>query len=136
MKIIGHPWVESEQFVVISALEKIVKTPTGSIVLVESLSDSIEIVQYCQNEAIPTAVRVTTLTEALFAHLLDAKYLIVPESIAQEIQSVAQNYLFDTQLLVQIDNESQIEQCAKMGIDGVIFSSAITKAVPRSSHAK
>lgn len=136
MKIIGHPWVESEQFVIISIIEEIVATPTASVLLIESLSNSIEVVQYCQKEALPVAVRVSTLKEALFAHHLDVKYIIVPESIAQEVQSVAQNYLFDAQILIQIDEESHIEECAKMGIDGVIFPTAITKVEPRSPHAK
>ena len=47
--------------------------------------------------------------------------------MAKEIQSIAQHYLFDAQIVVIIKNEDEIEQYAQMGIDGVVFPSAITK---------
>ena len=44
-------------------------------------------------------------------------------------QSIAQQYLFDTQIIIEISNEDEMEIYAKMGIDGVLFSSAIERVV-------
>ncbi|MEA3491548.1 MAG: hypothetical protein U9R27_06575 [Campylobacterota bacterium] len=125
MKIIGHPWVESELFVVVDSVEKIRESPAGSILLFDDMRESIELLHYCRREGLPFAVRVIDLKMALFAHALNARYIIAMSSIAVEVQALAQNYLFDTQIVVEIADESQIEIYAKQGIDGVIFSSAI-----------
>jgi hypothetical protein len=39
--------------------------------------------------------------------------------------SIAQHYLFDTQILVKIISIEEIESLAKIGVDGVVFSEAI-----------
>ncbi len=125
MKIIGHPWVESEVFVTVDSVEMIRESPASSILLFDDIQESVELSHYCQREGLPFAVRVIDLKMALFAHALNARYIVAMNSIALEVQALAQNYLFDTQILVEIVDESEIETYAKQGIDGVLFSSAI-----------
>ncbi len=125
MKIIGHPWIESERFVTVDSVEKITGSPAGSILLFDDLSASIELLHYCQREGLPFALRTEEVKTALFAHALNARYVIAEKVIVQAIQALAQNYLFDTQILVEIQNENEIEKYARMSIDGVIFSAAI-----------
>ena len=125
MKIIGHPWIESERFVTVDSMEKIMGSPAGSVLLFDDLSVSIELLHYCQREGLPFALRAGESKTALFAHALNARYVIAEKVIAQAIQELAQNYLFDTQILVEIQNENEIEKYARMGIDGVIFSAAV-----------
>ena len=40
---------------------------------------------------------------------------------AKEIQKLAENYLFDSKVLLCISLDYEIEHAAKAGIDGVIF---------------
>jgi len=125
MLIIGDPWIEYSSLYSIKSIDDIRKTPPNSIVLIDDISDSIDILKYTQKEGISTALRVVDIKSAIYAHLLSVKYIIPPPSIAQELQSIAQNYLFDSQIIVEISDSSQIESYAKMGIDGVILPSAI-----------
>ncbi|RLA77382.1 MAG: hypothetical protein DRG30_00225 [Epsilonproteobacteria bacterium] len=125
MKIIGHPWVESESFAQVDAVEKIISTPTGSVLLISDISRSINLLHYCESQGLPFALRAMDIKTALFAHALHARYVIVKKEMAGVIQGLAQNYLFDTQVIVEIEHEDEIEEYARMGIDGVIFPSAI-----------
>jgi hypothetical protein len=125
MKIIGHPWIECEHFARVDSVEAIQKSPAASILLFEKFSESVDLIRYCHKEGLPFAVRAEGLKSALFAHSLGARYIISKPESAQEIQAVAQHYLFDTEILVSISDESEIEMYAKTGIDGVIFASVI-----------
>ena len=125
MLIIGHPWVKSQKFSKVFSLEDIKKSQADEIVLLEPLADSHTLAQYCQENGITYAVLTNTLTDAVFANALGAKFMICEEDKALIIQPVAQEYLFDTRILVLIDNEKEIVKIAKGGIDGVIFTEAI-----------
>lgn len=125
MKIFGHPWIESEAFVEIDSLLEIKQTKPASILLFNDMKLSIELLHYCQREALPTAVRVNEIKHAIFANLLNVQYIIVSPENAREIQALAQHYLFDTQVVVEVESEEEIERYAKMGIDALIFPTAI-----------
>ncbi len=53
--------------------------------------------------------------------LLNAKYIITPRDILKELIKIAEYNLFDTKILVEI-REDEIEDMAKVGVDGVILS--------------
>ncbi|MEA3418702.1 MAG: hypothetical protein U9Q90_04810 [Campylobacterota bacterium] len=127
MKIIGHPWIECERFVVVNSLEEIKKSPAGSVLLFGDLANSIVLLRYCRNEDLPFAVETGDVKSALFAHALGARYILLENRLAKEIQALAQHYLFDTEILVMIRDDHEIERYAKMGIDGVIFASSIQR---------
>jgi hypothetical protein len=125
MLIIGDPWIEYSSLYNVKSIDDIKRTPPNSIVLLDNISDSIEVLRYTQKEGVLTALRIDNIQSAIYAHLLGVKYIIPPASIAKEIQDIAQNYLFDSQIIVEISDSSEIELYAKMGIDGVILPSAI-----------
>ena len=125
MLIIGHPWIKSQIFHKVFSLEDIKKSQANEIVLLEALVNSHALAQYCQVNSIVYAVETTSIDDALFANALGAKYMICEEDVALTIQPIAQEYLFDTRLLVRIDNEKEMTNLAKSGIDGVIFTEAI-----------
>lgn len=125
MKIIGHHWIESPIFKTINNVEDISKTLAKDILLFNDLDKNIEIIKYSQKNNLPYAIRVKDIKEAILSHNLNASYLLVLPEMAKEIQDIAQNYLFDTLVLVEIDNENEIEYYAKLGIDGVVFSNSI-----------
>ena len=125
MIIIGHPWIESSRFCKVFSQEDIKKSEVDDILLLEPLVDSVELAKYCQNNDIPYAVSVNTLNEALFCNALDANFIICEEDDACIIQPIAQEYLFDTKVLVLVLDEKDIAKVARSGIDGVIFAEAI-----------
>ena len=125
MLIIGHPWVQSPKFHKVFSLEELKKSHADEIVLLQPLMDSHTLAQYCQDNGIAYAVETTSLDDALFANALGAKYMLCKEDIALLVQPIAQEYLFDTRVLVPINNEKEIAKIAKSAIDGVIFAEAI-----------
>ena len=125
MIIIGHPWIKGSRFCKVFSIEDIKKSSADEIVLLEPLVDSHPYAAYCQEHNIQFAVVTNTLDEALFANALGAKYIICEEDDALMIQPIAQEYLFDTRLLVLIHSEKEISKIARGGIDGVIFAEAI-----------
>ncbi len=125
MIIIGHPWIKSKRFCKVFSIEDIKKIHADDIVLLEPLVDSNTYAQYCQENSIAYAVVVNTLDDAIFANALGATYMICEEDDALMIQPIAQEYLFDTRILVLIHNEKEISKIARGGIDGVVFAEAI-----------
>jgi len=125
MIIFGHPWIESYRFCKVFSEEDIKKSKANDIVLLEPLVDSVELVKYCQNNNIAYAITVNSLKEALFANALNAAYIICKEEEALLIQPIAQEYLFDSKVLVLIHDEKEIVKIARSGIDGVLFVEAI-----------
>jgi len=125
MIIVGHPWVNSKKFCKVFSYENIESSNEDDILLLEPLVDSHGYAEYCQKNNIPYSVVVNSLEDALFANSLGAKYIICEEDDALMIQPIAQEYLFDTRILVLIHTEKEIAKIARGGIDGVIFAEAI-----------
>ena len=123
--IVGHEWVKSPKFCKIFSKEDIKKSKPEDIMLLEPLGDSQKLATYCQENNIVFAVTVNSLREAIFANALGANYMICEEDDALIIHPIAQEYLFDTQVLVLIYDEKEITKIARSGIDGVIFPAAI-----------
>ena len=125
MIVIGHSWIKSQKLCKVFSLEDIKNSSANDIVLLEPLVDSNTYAQYCQENGIAYAVVVNTLDDGIFANALGAKYMICEEDDALMIHPIAQEYLFDTRILVLIHNEKEISKIARGGIDGVIFAEAI-----------
>ncbi len=125
MIIIGHPWIKSFHFCKVFSIEDIQNSKEGNIPLLEPLVDSHKHAEYCQSNNIEFAVVVNTLDDALISNALGAKYIICQEDDALMIQPIAQEYLFDAQILVLIYSEKDMSKIARRGIDGIIFAEAI-----------
>lgn len=125
MIIIGHPWIKSNPFLKVFSIRGIEKSNPDDIVLLEPLVDSHAYAKHCHENDIPFAVVVNTLEDALFANALGAKFIICEEDDALMIQPIANEYLFDTRILVLIHSEKEISKIARGGVDGVIFAAAI-----------
>ena len=121
MLIFNHPWVESPKFYRVTSIKDIENTPPNSIVSLSTLPYSIDIAKYCQKNLVPFAIDIDSIKNSMFANTLGAKYIICSPKLAKEIMPIAQNYLFDTRVLVTISKEDEIEDMAKVGIDGVIL---------------
>ena len=120
MKIFGHKWIESELFYSVSSIEEIAQTPSNSLLQLEALSKSLEVAKHCQQNSLRYVLKISSIEEALFANLLSASYVICEKELAKQLMPIAQNYLFDTQVLATI-NKNEIEEMAKCGVDGVVI---------------
>ena len=125
MIIVGHPWIKSSRFCKVFSIEDIKQSSADEIVLLEPLVDSHKYAAHCQDNNITFSVVANTLDDALFANALGAKFIICEEDDALMIQPIAQEYLFDSRILVLIHSEKEISKIARGGIDGVIFAEAI-----------
>ncbi len=125
MLIFGHPWVLSPVFKKAFSKEEIDKISDNEIVLLEPLAESIPLAQYCQSKHITYAITVNEMRNLIFANALEAAYIVCQQGDAIEFQSVAERYLFDTKILVLIEDEKVIERLARLSIDGVLFPEAI-----------
>ena len=119
MKIFGHKDIDHEQLYKVSSANEIFKTPNNSLLKIESFD--IDLLKYCQANNLRYMVRVTDIKEAVFANNFKATYMRVPKKLAKELMPIAQNYLFDTQVIAIIDAEKEIVEMAKTGVDGVWF---------------
>jgi len=123
MKIFAHPWIDSQEFYSIQNQKEIKETPPNSIIRLSSLVSSLEIAKYCQKNSIFYAIEIESIQDAIFANLLGAKYSISSKELASKLMPIAQNYLFDMQILAEIESDKEIEEMAKANVDGVIYKS-------------
>jgi len=127
MLLFGHRFIKSEKFYHISDVDAIMNTPPNSIIYVEFDEKNLDIISFLQLNSIQFVLHVNSLREAVYAYNLGASYIATKAKLVQEIQKLAEEYLFDAKVLVHVKEESEIEYFASMGIDGVIFPMAIIK---------
>ena len=125
MKIFGHPWIDSKPIKKVYSIDDIKNSSPDSILLLEPLIDSIELAKYAKKNSIEYALSLSSIKDAIFANELGASYIITQEEDASIIQPIAQQYLFDTEILALISDEKRISKLAIKGIDGVVFADAI-----------
>ena len=127
MFIYGHRFIESENFYHVQNIEAIENTPPSSIIYLEYSEDNLDIINHAIQNDIAFALKVNNITEIIYASSLNATFIIVSKDLAKTAQDMANNYLFDAKILVSVENETEIEELAILGVDGVIFPSAIIK---------
>ena len=125
MLIFGHPWTNNLQFRKVFSTEDLSILKDSEIALLEPVSESIALAQHCQRHSLAYVLTVGSVREALFANALGATFLVCQQEDAMEIQPIAERYLFDTKVLVLIDDDREIERMARFSIDGVVFPQAI-----------
>ncbi|QOP40491.1 hypothetical protein [Sulfurimonas marina] len=127
MLLFGHRFIESESFYHISDIDDIAHTPPSSKLYLAFHEDNLDIINYLQKNSISFALNVQNIRELIYASALGAHYILVPKSLAKTAQNIAENYLFDSKILVHIEDEEEIEELALLGVDGALFAEAIVK---------
>jgi len=127
MLLFGHRFIPSENFYHIIDIEAISKTPPNATIYLDFKENNLDIIKHLKQNSVTFALCVNTLTELIYASSLDATYIIVTPELAKSAQNIAESYLFDAKILVNIESEESIEEMAELGIDGAIFSNAIIK---------
>ncbi|DAB32132.1 MAG TPA: hypothetical protein CFH79_05545 [Sulfurospirillum sp. UBA11407] len=126
MIILGHKFFENEKLYTISSFEQIKNTPTNSTLLLNfQENDILNFIKDLKENSISFALEVQSIKELIFANNFGAKFILLEEFLAVDAQKIANEYLFDSKILVKINSEEEIEKLARLGIDGVIFNEAI-----------
>jgi hypothetical protein len=121
--IIGHPLIPFKPLYKVTKIEDIKKTKPNCTILIDF--DDKELVQYSITQGISLALHVKSIKDACLANALGAKFVVVDDLLAKQVQNLATEYLFDTKILLQIEDENAIEKAAKDFIDGVVFTKGI-----------
>lgn len=127
MLIFGHEFIPSVSLYHTPNIDAISNTPPSSIIYLDFSEDNLDIIKHANLNQIKFALSVENITELIYASALDAKYILVSKEMAKTAQNIAENYLFDAKILVNIQSNDDIEEMALLGCDGVIFSNAIIK---------
>ena len=127
MLLFGHRFIQNSLFYHVFDIDSIEKTPSSSKIYLDFSEKNLDIISHLQLNQIPFALGIADITELIYASALGASYILVDKELAKTAQSIAENYLFDAKILVHITQESEIEEMALLGIDGVIFPEAIVK---------
>jgi hypothetical protein len=127
MLLFGHPYVPSQPFYHIDSIEALRHTPSNSVVALSFAPENLDIIEHLRRNNVRFALRVQTSTDAVVGENLGASYLIVLPKEGEEIQKVAEHYLFDAKVLGYIDTQKDLELLIEMRLDGAIFSEAMIK---------
>lgn len=125
MLVFGHTLIPCKSWYRVDSIDGILNTPAGSIVLLPDLQYSSDIALHCMKNDIPYAVKSISIKDAVIAANLGASYALCDIENAQEIQKIANEYLWTMRIITSIDDENEIESIALKGIDGVIFKNSI-----------
>ena len=119
MLILNHKLINPLKIVYVDSAKAIEKTLPNEFLVING---DLELAKFCYENAVEYASVVRNLTDALLLVNLGVKFLICEDlQKAKEIQKLAENYLFDSKVLLCISLDYEIEHAAKAGIDGVIF---------------
>ncbi len=119
MIIIGHNAIECEAFRLVKSIDDIKKSKANEVVY---FTHNIALAKHCKANEIRFSVVIKCIYELMIYEKLGAKYLIVKSlKFAQICQKIADEYFFDSKILVIIKGDKEIENVAQIGIDGVIY---------------
>ncbi len=124
MIIIGHPDIEYKPLYMISTTKDISNTPPNSTVIFKY--DPM-LCKYCKQNSVDFALFIKDIKEILFASAFEARFIICNKKLSKKAQKLANEYMFDTKILLLCKSEKKMLWAAKNSIDGVIFDDAILK---------
>ena len=122
MILIGDKLVPFEDVFLIKNIKDIENTKANSTVLFDFDE---EILTYCYKNELFCAVVVNSIKEAIYCNNLNVKYIISEKELSIELQKIADNYMYDSKILAIIDSNEELEQVAKLEIDGIIYKNLL-----------
>nr|WP_315059357.1 hypothetical protein [uncultured Campylobacter sp.] len=121
MKIIGHELVPFEPFISCKNLAQLAQNSDKNVLI--KFNDTL--IKTAVQNGLNFGVYASNLTQLLLANACGAKFIIVPKRLAKDAADTAQEYLFDAQICVVLDGESELEWLSKTGADVAIFKEGI-----------
>ena len=127
MLLFGHRFIESEKFYHINDIASINNTPPSSTLFLDFSEENLDVIRHFNENDLNFVLRVQNITELIYANALNADYIAVDKELAKSAQNIAESYLFDAKILVMSSEESDIEEFALLGVDGLLCATAIIK---------
>lgn len=126
MLLFGHPLIEVEPWCKVKSIDEIKKTISNSTIVLDDIEKYANIAKHCNENSVNFACSVNSIKQAVLANALNASYILCSDkTLASEVQKVANEYLWGSKIIFIIEDESDIEQIAKLGIDGTVVGSYI-----------
>lgn len=122
MIILGDLRIACEKITPICAVEDIAHTQNNTTLLYHF---DFALLTYTQKNLLHSCVVVNTLQELLYASKFGVRYIAVEKSLGKRAQQIADNYMFDSQILVIIEDETELLPTALAEIDGVIYKKVV-----------
>lgn len=125
MKIFGLPPIPSPAFAKIYSIEEIANISANTIPYFKDTRDcDLSIGGFAFDNQVEYAFMPSCIKSFLLYANLGAKYALIQDD-PLPYQTLAKEYLLDTQILKIIQHQNEIEQYALLGIDGVVFQSIL-----------
>ena len=121
MLIFGSEYIESSKFVKVVNEQDIEQTTPKDILLLSDFTPPYNLAKYCQKNELAFAIEAKNILDAIYANSFDASFVIADFKLAKELQTIANEYLWDMKVLAKVTKESDLEIVAKAFIDGAIF---------------
>jgi len=90
--------------------------------LIVDFKPPFELAKYCKKNSLAYAIEANSVLDAIYASNLEASFAIANIELAQTLQKLADNYLWDMKILSKINSEEEIEKVVLLGIDGAYLS--------------
>lgn len=119
MVILNHKNFKSETLSEIHSLDEIKLTPSNSTLIFDF---DINLCNYCSENSLAFGTKIDAIKEIVFSANLNAKYILIDDKeLVIKAQKIADDYMYDSKIILIIENEDELEWCAINGIDGVLF---------------
>lgn len=122
MIILGDEIISFEDMCFIKNIEDIKTTKANSTII---FNYDKNVLKYCFENEISSAVIVRSIKEAIYCNSLNVKYIISEKKLAKKIQKIADNYMYDSKNIAIIESNNEFEKIVKKEIDGVIYKKII-----------
>ena len=122
MILIGDINIECETITPIKTIKDISSTLANSTVL---YNFDFDLMHYTQKNVVDSCVVVLTLQELIYASQFQIKYIVISQELSKNAQDIANNYMFDSKILVVIEAADEIVTHALNEIDGVIYKRVV-----------
>ncbi|MAD42456.1 MAG: hypothetical protein CL623_08705 [Arcobacter sp.] len=122
MILIGDKLIPFIDIFNISSIDEIKNTKANSLI---SFRYNESLLTYSFENNLDYAVVISSIKEAIYANSLNAKYIICQKDLAKKIQKTADNYMFDSKVLANIETSDEIEEIALNEIDGIIYKNLL-----------
>ena len=127
MLLFGHPHVPSQPFYHIDSTEALRHTPANSVIALYFSPENLDIMEHLRKNSVRFALHVENAVDAIIGENLGASYLIVLPRDAEEIQKVAEHYLFDAKILGYLEETEDLKELIDIRLDGAIFADNLIK---------
>ena len=117
----------NDNFVNIQSISDIKNTKADDIVCFE-FDD--KLCMYAKDNNLPYMVKIQDIKESILANHLNARYILLPNvdnATIEQYMQIAQNYLFDSKIICQIDSIDDINKIAQTNIDGIFLKNKDNK---------